>query len=53
MLGQVIATQNMGAMNAGQKTTATFNTSALAAGVYLYTVEADGQRVTNRFTVAH
>ena len=53
MVGQVVATQNMGAMNAGQKATATFNTSALAAGVYLYTVEANGQRVTNRFSVAH
>lgn len=53
MVGQVVATQNMGNLNAGQKATATFSTSTLAAGVYLYTVEANGQRITNRFTVAH
>lgn len=53
MVGQVVATENMGSLNAGQKATATFNTSNLAAGIYLYTVEANGQRVTNRFTVAH
>ena len=53
MVGQVIATENMGSLNAGQKATATFNTGNLAAGIYLYTVEANGQRVTNRFTVAH
>jgi hypothetical protein len=52
MLGQVIATQNMNA-NAGQTSTATFNTSNLASGVYLYTLESDGQRVSNRFSVAH
>lgn len=52
MVGQVIATQNVEA-NAGQAATATFNTSNLASGVYLYTLKADGQQVTNRFTVAH
>jgi hypothetical protein len=52
MIGQVVATQNMSA-SAGQETTATFNTSSLASGVYLYTVEANGQRVSNRFSVAH
>lgn len=53
MVGQVIATQDMGTVNAGQKATATFNTSNLANGVYMYTVEANGQRVSNRFSVAH
>jgi hypothetical protein len=53
MLGQVIATQNMGAMNIGQKETAVFNTTSLSAGVYLYTIEANGQRVSNRFSVSH
>ncbi|MFA6150703.1 MAG: T9SS type A sorting domain-containing protein [Chitinophagaceae bacterium] len=53
MLGQVIATQNLGSMNAGQKETAVFNTTSLSAGVYLYTVEANGQRVSNRFSVSH
>lgn len=52
LLGQVIASQNVVA-NAGQATTATFNTSALSAGVYLYTLNTDGGQVTNRFTIAH
>lgn len=53
MIGQVVATQNLGTLNAGQKATATFNTSSLPAGVYMYTVEGSGQHYTNRFTVAH
>lgn len=53
LLGQVVATQNLGSMNAGQKETAVFNTTSLSAGVYLYTVEANGQRVSNRFSVSH
>lgn len=53
MVGQVVATQNMGQYNAGQKGIAIFNTTSLPNGVYLYTVEANGQRITNRFTVAH
>lgn len=52
MVGQVIATQNIEA-NANQAATATFNTSNLASGIYLYTLKADGQQVTNRFSVAH
>jgi hypothetical protein len=52
MVGQVIATQTIEA-NAGQTATATFNTSNLASGVYMYTLKADGQQVTNRFSVAH
>lgn len=51
-MGQVVATQNLGQVAAGQKATATFNTSALANGVYFYTVEANGQRLTQRFAVS-
>lgn len=53
MVGQVVATQNIGSVNAGQSYKATFNTSNLVPGVYLYTVEANGQRSSNRFTIAH
>lgn len=51
--GQIVATQNLGTIAAGQKKTAEFNTSSLAAGVYLYTVEANGSRVANRVVIAH
>jgi hypothetical protein len=53
MTGQTIATQDLGHLSAGQKKTAVFNTSNLAAGVYLYSVEANGSRVSNRVVVAH
>lgn len=52
-MGQVVATQNLGKVAAGQTTNAVFNTSALANGVYFYTVEAGGARTTNRVVVAH
>lgn len=51
-VGQMVATQNLGHVAAGQKATAKFNTSALANGVYFYTVEANGQRLTQRFAVS-
>jgi hypothetical protein len=53
VMGQVIATQNLGNTYAGQTNAATFNTGSLASGIYLYTIEANGQRMTNRFSVAH
>lgn len=53
MVGQVLSTENLGQIAAGQKKTAEFNTSGLAAGVYFYTVEANGSRMTNRVVVAH
>lgn len=52
MLGQVVATQQLNA-NAGQQVTATFNTSNLGTGVYMYSLEANGQRVSERISVAH
>ncbi|MES2479637.1 MAG: T9SS type A sorting domain-containing protein [Bacteroidota bacterium] len=53
LLGQVVATQNMSNVNAGQSNTAVFNTANLVNGVYIYTIEANGQRSSNRFSVAH
>ncbi len=53
MLGQVVATQNMGLVNAGQEVKAVFNTANLTSGIYMYTVEANGQRKSERFSVAH
>lgn len=53
MLGQVVATQNLGNVVAGQEVKATFATSNLSAGMYMYTINANGQHITNRFTVAH
>ena len=49
-VGQVIASQKMGKVAGGN---AVFSTTSLANGVYFYTVEANGQRTTNRFVVAH
>lgn len=53
MMGQVVATQDMGTVTSGQKSTAIFSTSALPAGIYTYTINANGQKSTSRFSVVH
>jgi hypothetical protein len=53
LLGQVLKTQVLGTVSAGQTKTAIFSTSDLANGIYLYTVESNGERVTNRVVVTH
>ena len=50
MLGQVVASQNVASIGNGK---AEINTSNLAAGVYFYTVTANGERATGRVVVAH
>jgi Secretion system C-terminal sorting domain len=50
MLGQVVDARNTEQSNNGS---VTFNVSLLPAGIYIYTVEADGQRTTGRIVVAH
>lgn len=50
MLGNVVATQKANNLNNGK---ATVNTADYAAGVYMYTVTANGERATGRFVVAH
>ncbi|MBS1773464.1 MAG: T9SS type A sorting domain-containing protein [Bacteroidetes bacterium] len=49
-IGQVVMTQDMGNVSNG---TATFQVENLANGVYFYTVDANGQRSTNRFVINH
>lgn len=53
MVGQVMATQNLGQVNASVAKNATFSTAGLANGVYFLTVEANGARTTTRFAVSH
>jgi len=50
MLGQVVATKDMGNVASGK---AVFNTEVLPAGLYTYTVNANGQKSTGRVVVAH
>lgn len=50
MLGQVVASQKINNANNGK---ATFNTSSLPDGIYIYTFEASGERKTGRIVVAH
>lgn len=52
-VGQVIATQDVGNVLAKKNNIVTFSTAGLSAGIYFYTVEAKGQRTTNRFVVSH
>ena len=50
MLGQVVATKNMGNVANG---TAVFNISSVPSGIYTYTVVADGVATTGRVAIAH
>ncbi len=52
-VGQVIATQEVSNVIAKENNIVRFSTANLATGVYFYTVEAQGQRTTNRFVVSH
>lgn len=53
MLGQTLKTQALGNLGAGQSQTAVFNTSDLASGIYVYSVEANGERLTGRVVISH
>ena len=50
MTGREITTLVNGRMNAGAHTV-TFNASNLSSGVYIYALEANGVRLTNRMTL--
>jgi hypothetical protein len=50
MVGQVVATKNISNATSGK---AVFNTAALPSGVYIYTLEANGEKATGRVTIAH
>ncbi|PZF72444.1 T9SS type A sorting domain-containing protein [Taibaiella soli] len=52
-IGQVVDVKSLGNVNAGQTATATFSTAKLANGIYIYSVNADGQRTTGRIAVSH
>jgi hypothetical protein len=47
-VGQVLQTQNL----KGNSVVGEFNTATLPAGVYIYSVEADGYRTTGRLSIA-
>lgn len=49
-VGQVVMSKTLTAVGNGE---VTFSTANLSNGVYFYTVEANGQRQTERFVVAH
>jgi hypothetical protein len=49
VIGQEVATKSVNQ----SKGNVVFNTAALPAGVYFYTVEANGQRSTGRVSIAH
>ena len=53
IMGQTLQTQSLGNMGANTTKTASFNTASLAPGVYIYTVEANGVRLSNRVVIAH
>lgn len=50
-IGQVLMTQDLGNVQAGMITNAKFDISVLSSGIYFCTVEAAGQRQTQRITI--
>ncbi len=50
VLGQTVASQRLGNMTSGK---ATFNTSALPAGLYTYTLEANNETSSGRVAITH
>ncbi len=50
MIGQVVGTQKLSNIATGK---AVFNTAALPSGVYVYSLEANGEHATGRVTIAH
>lgn len=53
MLGQVMKTQELDNIQKNQLANATFATSDMPNGVYLYNIHANGQTKTGRFVIAH
>ncbi len=52
-VGQVIDTREVANVIAKENNIVRFSTANLTAGMYFYTVEANGQRTTKRFVVSH
>jgi hypothetical protein len=52
MIGQVVSTQTIAAVG-GVANKASFSTQRLPAGVYAYTVSANGQQTTGRIAITH
>lgn len=50
VVGQIVATQEIANTSNGR---ATFNTTNLPSGVYVYTISANGEKATGRIVVAH
>jgi len=52
LMGQQVAAQSFNNVEAGKQIIANFNTANLSNGMYIYTVAADGAKVSNRFVVS-
>lgn len=52
-MGQVIARQRLEHLAIGQRAIAAFPVRGLSAGTYFYSIDADGETSTGRFTVKH
>ncbi|MEO6832822.1 MAG: T9SS type A sorting domain-containing protein [Chitinophagaceae bacterium] len=52
-MGQVVRTLTLNGLTTGQAKLVTIPTSDLAAGMYLYTIEANGERASDRVIIRH
>jgi hypothetical protein len=53
VMGQTVATQRFAEVGAKQSKNVTFNTASLPAGIYIITVEVNGEHMSNRVAVTH
>ncbi|MBL7766995.1 MAG: T9SS type A sorting domain-containing protein [Chitinophagaceae bacterium] len=51
VLGQVLKTNTLGVVSANQNITSTMNVSDLAAGLYIYTINANGEKMSGKIMV--
>lgn len=52
-IGQTVYSENLGRLSANQTKVAVISTQGLPNGVYIYSVIANGTRLTNRIVVSH
>jgi hypothetical protein len=53
IMGQVVASQNLGQLAARQSKNVTFSTANLAEGIYILTIEVNGEHMAKRVAVTH
>jgi hypothetical protein len=51
LVGQVVKTKTLNNVNANTKTNASISVADLTSGLYIYTIHANGQKVSNKLMI--